>query len=416
MDVLDPTPPTGHAGASTAALPQNDAFCILPWTSVHIATHGTVMPCCIAMGDVPLGSMRTQTLEEIWNGKPMRELRLDMLAGRRSHTCERCYEQEASGFYSLRRVAAELFGNHAPEIAETAADGSLAHMRIGYLDIRFSNVCNFQCRTCGPAFSTAWARYAKGTPYGVLRPKNTAALLMDELRPLLDHMEQIYFAGGEPALIQEHYELLETLIAMGRTDVRLSYATNLSILRFKQWDLLELWRQFPNVALSASLDGSGPRGEYLRKGQQWDRTVENRRLQMKECPHVTFTVTSTLSNLNSLHLPDFHEEWMASGLIQPHEVHLNILQSPPQYRLTTMPPSLKHRVRDRYNAHIALLSAKAGCQHVIDEYASAIRFMESQDTTESLEELRREVGEQDRLRGESLRETFPELSDLLDPA
>jgi len=394
--------------------PDNGFFCMLPWASLHVAMNGSAFPCCFADGELPIGSTREQKLEEIWNGKPMRELRLDMLAGRPSRVCTKCYEQEASGFCSLRNSANANFAHHSPFVSETRPDGSLPRMNIAYLDVRFSNVCNFRCRTCGPEASTAWYKDVSGRSFsGVIRPTASAAEIMEEIAPLLPQVEQVYFAGGEPTLMKEHYQVLERLLELGRADVRVSYATNFSTLRFMHWDLLELWRQFSSVTVGASLDGSGARGEYLRKGQRWSSVIENRHRLSAACPHVNFHLSSTLSLLNSLHLPDFHEEWAADGLIRPGQVHINILHDPPHLRLTTLPRQMKERVRARYRDHIAFLSSHPECDSAIRGYESAIRFMDSQDTTGSLPELRTIILEQDSRRQESFADTFPELSGLV---
>lgn len=395
--------------------PDNGFFCMLPWASLHVAMNGNAFPCCFSAGELPIGSTREQKLEEIWNGQPMRELRLNMLEGRPSRICTKCYEQEASGFCSLRNSANANFAHHSPFVAETQADGSLPRMNIAYLDVRFSNVCNFRCRTCGPEASTAWYKNVSDRSFsGVIRPKESVVELLEEIEPLLPHVEQVYFAGGEPTLMKEHYQVLERLLELGRSDVRLSYATNFSTLRFMHWDVLELWRQFPYVTLGASLDGSGARGEYLRKGQRWERVIENRRRLQTECPHVAFHLSSTLGILNSLHLPDFHEEWAALGLIRPGQVHINILHDPPHFRLTTLPPHMKDRVRARYQEHIAFLNGNDECESAIRGYSSAIRFMDSQDTSESLPEFRTIILDQDARRQESFADTFPELCELLE--
>jgi hypothetical protein len=129
---------------------------------------------------------------------------------------------------------------------------------------------------------------------------------------------------------------------------------------------------------------------------------------------VTFTVTATLSNLNGLHLPDCHDEWVSAGLIEPWQVNVNILQVPAHFRLTSLPEPLKACVRTRYDTHVRALTARGTDERVRKAYAAAVRFMDSEDTTDTLPELRRVIREQDRLRGESFEEVFPELRGLLD--
>jgi MoaA/NifB/PqqE/SkfB family radical SAM enzyme len=289
-------------------------------------------------------------------------------------------------------------------------------VNLAYLDIRFSNVCNFRCRTCGPAASTGWYRDFGPDPRFVraIRPAAKPGDLIRQIEPFLPHVEQVYFAGGEPAVTMEHYLMLERLIEANRTDVRISYSTNFSTFRFMHWDLLELWSHFRNITLGASLDGSGPRGEYLRKGQQWDKVVENRRLLGERCPHVSFRLSSTLSNMNSLHLPDFHEEWVKSGLVDTTEIHINILQDPMHYRLTALPAHIKDRVAARYEDHAGFISRiDGGSESIAGAWRAAIRFMYSHDDAGQMPEFRRQVTQMDERRGESFAATFPELAELV---
>jgi hypothetical protein len=214
-------------------------------------------------------------------------------------------------------------------------------------------------------------------------------------------------------MTREHYEVLNRLLALGRQEVRLFYSTNFSALRFMHWDLMDLWRQFQHVTVAASLDGSGRRGDYLRTGQRWENVIANRLRQKDQCPHVSFCVSSTLSNMNSLHLPDFHREWIEAGLIGCEDTRLNILLDPPHYRLSTLPEDVKDVVQRRYDEHIRYVSAFPGCEFVAEEWESAIRFMRSQNRTDRLEAFRFAVAEMDAKRGESFWHTFPELAGIV---
>jgi radical SAM protein with 4Fe4S-binding SPASM domain len=69
-------------------------FCMLPWIHMHIWPAGTTYPCCMAHPDGALGSTKHQTLKEIWNGEPMKKLRLDMINDNTNLMCRRCYELE----------------------------------------------------------------------------------------------------------------------------------------------------------------------------------------------------------------------------------------------------------------------------------------------------------------------------------
>lgn len=399
------------ADSDSQTLHESDVLCMMPWVSLHVAMNGNAYPCCFAAGDLPIGSVRGQSVTEIWNGEKARDLRVSMLAGRKSPVCAKCYEQEASGFSSLRTSANANYRHHWDIVRETAEDGAV-RPNIVYMDVRFSNVCNFACRTCGPIASTRWSKYVPIEGGPLLRPRKSADSLLQELVPLLGQLEQAYFAGGEPMLTQEHYTVLEMLLAHGRDDVQLSYTTNFSRFTFRHWDVLDLWRSFKRVDVGASLDGSHERGEYLRKGQQWEAVIENRKRQLEKCPHVVFNVSSTLSVLNCLHLPDCHEELADVGFIAPDQIFVNIVQDPVHFRLTTLPADLKRKVQERYERHLAYLADHPNCGPAMRGWESAIRFMYSEDTSHHLGRLREVIEEQDRARGESVRSTFPELQQL----
>src|SRR5690606_32527731 len=95
------------------------------------------------------GSLRTHGVAALFNSKPMRKLRLDMLARVRNPVCRRCYAIDDAGGRSLRQVYNTDFSHRLPEVRRTRADGAVDQSCITYLDIRFSNLCNLRCRSCG---------------------------------------------------------------------------------------------------------------------------------------------------------------------------------------------------------------------------------------------------------------------------
>jgi radical SAM protein with 4Fe4S-binding SPASM domain len=130
-------------------------FCMYPWVHLHAYPTGHAYPCCMADMKFPIGDCKTNTMEEIWNDRPMRELRKSMLTENSSDACSRCYEQEASGFVSGRNSANKHHGHHIKRIAETWSDGTFENFELTYWDIRFSNLCNLSCRSCGHVFSSS---------------------------------------------------------------------------------------------------------------------------------------------------------------------------------------------------------------------------------------------------------------------
>ena len=130
---------------------ENKTFCMYPWIHLHAFPTGEAYPCCNTEMSETVGNTRYDTLDEIWNGAPMRDVRSKMLAGEKIKGCNRCYEQEESGFFSMRMSANKHFGHHIG-----LTDNPEPPMKMIYWDIRFSNLCNLRCRSCGHIFSSNW--------------------------------------------------------------------------------------------------------------------------------------------------------------------------------------------------------------------------------------------------------------------
>ena len=112
-------------------------------------------------------------------------------------------------------------------------------------------------------------------------------ILIDQVIAESEEIEEVYFAGGEPLMMKEHYDLLQRLIDLGKVGCFCCvYNTNLSQLYLKDRSVLKLWGRFKNIIVSASIDGLDKQVEYVRKGLSWNRFVENMRTIAAELPHV----------------------------------------------------------------------------------------------------------------------------------
>jgi radical SAM protein with 4Fe4S-binding SPASM domain len=402
-------------------LSESKTFCMYPWIHLHAYPTGEVHPCCHAEWKVPaLGSAHESSLEQIWNSPAQRKLRQDMLTETLNPACGRCYEQEESGFFSGRKSANKHHGHHIDRVDSTQEDGTLEQFEMTYWDIRFSNLCNLRCRTCGPTFSSQWYQdqiQLVGPQWGIAnkalniagRDKND---MWQQLMPHLDYVEKIYFAGGEPLLMEEHYNILEELVRRGRFDVKLIYNTNFTHTQLKDRSVFEYWKLFESVGVGASLDDSGARGEYIRKGTDW-ATIESNRKQMLEiCPEVDFYISPTLSILNALHLPDFHRDWVEQGLIKPQDLNLNILQDGEHFRIDIAPQNYKDQIVEKYQAHLDWLRPLDRLTRATVGFESAIKYINAVDNTHLIDVFWKRTHELDAIRNENILDIIPELEAL----
>lgn len=402
-------------------LMKSDTFCIYPWIHLHAYPTGEAYPCCMADMKYPLGNARKSTLEEIWNQAPMREVRCNMLNNQEVEACARCYEQEAAGFMSGRLSANKHHGHHIDRIDATDSTGHLNQFELTYWDIRFSNLCNLKCRSCGHIFSSQWYQDQAKLAGGDWKARNqvlnyagrTETDIWEQLIPHLDYVEQIYFAGGEPLLMEEHYNILEELLKRGRTDVRLIYNTNFTHTDLKGRSVFEYWKQFESVAVGASLDDMGSRGEYIRKGTAWGTVEKNREDMIRICPEVDFYISPTLSIMNARHLPKFHRTWVEKGLIRAQDLNVNILQDPPHYRIDIATKEYKEELSTVYLNHIQWLRQTGDpLGRATQGFDSAITFMNATDNSHLIPKFWEKTLQLDAIRNENILDVIPELGAL----
>lgn len=395
-------------------------FCMIPWIHMHGWPDGKAYPCCLGEDDYPIGDLKTHTIKEIWNQEPLREMRRNMLADQPSKQCVRCYEQESNGFTSMRNNTNKHFGQHISIIDETQPDGTLPTMKFRYWDIRFSNICNLKCRSCGGIFSSRWydddVKLNKGKP---LRPRVQFAGrhnldILEQMQEHIPFLDQIYFAGGEPLIMEEHNKILKALIESKNTDLRLIYNTNLTELRFKKESVLDLWKYFPNVCVAASLDDMGNRAELIRSGTVWAEVEQNIRDLKRECPHIDFMISSTLSVLNIWNFVKFHRYMVDQGFIRPHDFNVNILQSPMEYRIDILPKEIKEKLIEEFENHLEWLRPQDTLNRAVGGFESACKFMMANHATDQIEKFWKTSTQLDWCRKEQIIEIIPELACIAD--
>ncbi len=408
------------------SMTDSKTFCMLPWVHLYVSPHGYANPCCLAPWEKEhiLGDFNNESFQEIWNGKPMRDLRKKMLKDQPDSKCWQCYENERLGIRSKRQNSNNQYKHHLDWALDTHRNGSVDNPKPIFWDIRISNLCNFKCRICGHHSSSKWYEDAKKLDMlsfddGIHKSVKNFDELLTQLHPFVTDLEEIYFAGGEPLVMEEHYNMLDLLLSKGKSNIKLRYSTNFSTRFFKGRDVFELWNQFDEVYLHASLDGSGKRGELQRKGQNWAEVVALKQQLKVVCPRVQFMICSTITAMNVLHLPDFHREWVELGLVAADDFIPHILKRPERLNIQILPTALKDQVIARYADHLVWLESfqdpSLVKMHITkNEYASVISYIQDSDKTALIPEFIDFTDKLDALRGENFREIFPELAPLYD--
>lgn len=394
----------------------NETFCLMPWIHFHMDTTGKVKACCttsITYGELSANSDQ-KSLEEIWNSKSVKAFRRKLLAGKSDKRCGGCYEREAANKSSMRTETLDKYPELESEIFKSTIEDGTTTMKPYYLDLRFSNVCNLRCRTCWHGASSSWFEEAKLLKnqvgdQAIIKATTNNYKVLKSIMHFSSDLVELYFAGGEPLLMEEHYKLLIDLIARKKSEVILRYNTNLSILKFKDYDICELWHSFKNVRLSVSVDALFDKGSYIRKGLTWNHLIQNFKQIQEKCPHIQFEIAPTISILNVFEIGKLHQYFVEKGLITIDSFYLNLLHRPRNYNIQILPDKLKEQLKVEILKNIDWLLNNYASKNIINEYLSIIEYLNQTSDSSEIELFHDFNSKLDQMRGEDLAQFMPQL-------
>lgn len=306
-------------------LNKSKVFCMAPWVSINNNPNGDILPCCIARDGV-FGNLYKEDIETIWNNDKYKEFRKNMLEDKKSPQCERCYKEEEWGSTSnYRKHWNELYAaKYNDLVPQTNEDGSLNEMNLFRWDFRFNNLCNLACIGCGTDYSSTWVELQKkmwpNAPESkVYSSRDKKKQFINTIKTQAKVVDNIYFAGGEPLLHAEHYEIMEELDRLNKLDkVQFMYSTNLTNLHFKDKYILDYWNKMKQCKVVVSLDEvDADRLYYIRYPSEINQIIDNIKIINESLTTVDkhWSITPTWSILNTHRMKDIIEFFYKNDLL-----------------------------------------------------------------------------------------------------
>jgi len=283
---------------------KSDTLCLAPWVHTYLSPQTERRMCCASREpaqnfeqyiDTAAGTGRyiPVTLEAHWNSDHMRSVRRRMMNGETLPECEVCNDKLLNTSV-YRDYFSQLFGTRTAEVWDsTDPDGSTSMRPVSW-DYRFSNLCNFKCRTCGDMLSSAWESEQK--THGMVDVSNSKNnWMVPEIRKEISlfqdtqieaefndaverhSVEEIYWVGGEPLMYEQHWRYMKRIIELGDgPNLYARYNTNLSRVVYRGDNLFgDILSHIRDWQICASLDGTGEIGEYIRTGLDYGIFLEN---------------------------------------------------------------------------------------------------------------------------------------------
>jgi hypothetical protein len=462
----------------------SETFCILPWMHLSTRPDGSMRVCCTANASSVgatndkehggrVGIVKTEDgkpanlnitdLHSAWNNSYMRSVRKMMINGEKPASCLKCYKEEAAGHRSKRQWETEYWMRDGIDpfklVEETYEDGS-TDANLAYIDIRMGTKCQLGCVMCSPHDSSGWIKdwnkvYPKienttlketmvwedrgktfGASYNWHKDNPT---FWKQLYEQVPNIRQLYFAGGEATVIDEHYEILDKVIEMGYADqIEVRYNSNCIELPDR---LLEQWKHFKKVRMHYSVDSIGDMNDYIRYPSEWDHTLKMfNRLDRETSNNVEVTIACAVNALNIYYIPDFLKwKLTESGLHKTNMwpfgaggINYHFVYWPPHLNVKVLPREFLDKCEEKYEEFIEWWTENwelgvptwhkgkvtkeqwLDASYGIKRLRGMINFARSEDWTRRLPEFREYITKLDAHRGTDFRKTFPEMAYLLD--
>lgn len=394
-------------------------FCVLPWISLEASPIGTVRPCCLADNELldndghkfNLGSA---TFIAIQNSNDMTKLRRQFLAGQQPQTCRKCWNEERAGRTSKRMHTLD-------RLKHIVGDRSWTEdaMPLMFLDLKLGNICNLKCRICGSWSSSQFAteeindahpEEKKHTyAYQMLRagawPRENTQF-WNEIDSVLEHIRYIEFTGGEPFMIEQHFDMLQGIVDRGIAgQVEIHYNTNGTIYPERAE---KIWQHFKTVEIAFSIDDVGQRFEYQRSNAVWVEVCENldRFRDLKQIySNIVLQICTTVNVFNVMYL-DQVAEWISHNRESFNFVYWNIMHDAWYFSIATLPDTVKAAIV----THLQQATIPNEFRKDID---GVIDFMQKGASTDGFM-LKMKIQDLDRKRRQNLRTVAPELAELID--
>lgn len=446
-------------------------FCVLPWVHLSTRPNGHMRVCCTANassvgktndkefgGEVGIvknkngrpANLNHTDLLEGWNNDYMKNVRLQMLDGKKPASCLKCYKEEAAGHRSKRNwETAYWWSRVEPDkiLKETGLDGEIPP-KLYYIDLRLGTKCNLKCVMCSPHDSSMWVSdwnklypqlensqlkqtmtwqnkgQVDGASYNWHKDNPT---FWTQLYDQIPHMKQLYFAGGESTIIKEHYDLLEECIRRGEAHhIELRYNSNGVEMPEK---LFKLWEHFKRVRFHFSIDSIGDMNSYIRYPSQWEQIEKQLWMLDRTGDHVEVTIACAVQILNIHYIPDFIRwkldqgfkkinVWpLGAGLINFHFVyhppHLNVKVLPEEFKLKTT--EKLNRFCDELEQRFSHNKDFVSSQYGIPRIKGMVSFMNSENWSNRMPEFIEYIEKMDQIRGTDFKKVFPEMAELIEP-
>ena len=316
------------------------------------------------------------------NSNHKKAIRKQMLEGVRPSECDYCWRIEDldNEYFSDRHYKTSDYWAW-DRFDEIAKSNPSDNVNPSYLEVSFSNVCNFKCAYCSPEVSSKWLEEIKQWgPYPTTQSNHNLEWLKKVGRypykhsddnpyvnafwkwfpDILPTLKVFRITGGEPLMSKDIWKIFDYLRNNPQPSLELAINSNLCV-ETKLFDrFIEEIQTLDNcvkkIDIYTSLESVGEQAEYVRFGLKFDQWCSNVKTILSKTTHDVLIMTtvnalsvSTMVDFLEL-IMEFRREFNTSFEKNRIPISVNYLRWPPYLDARILPKDMKLILADNiYN-------------------------------------------------------------------
>lgn len=431
------------------------SFCTAKWLQTTLLLQNGYNHSCHhpAPHKIPLEEI-LENPAALHNSKFKKQQRAKMLKGERPNECDYCWNIEDlnKDYFSDRHYkTADTWA--WDRFDEIASSDPVSDVYPSYLEVSFSNACNFACVYCSPEISSKWMEDIKQngpypTKHGAhhleyLEKSGKMPYKHSEENPYVEafwkwfpdalpHLKVLRITGGEPTMSKDTWKLLDYLIENPKLGLDIAINTNMCVPNDLISRLIEKINKLKDVGISAeiytSLESTGSQAEYARDGLGYGKWLTNVDKVLKE----TQSKVSIMTTINILSLPtfidfvmlimDFRKIYNTSFEHNRIPLSINYLRWPPHLQTTMLDKDERTVMADTIEKFceqwLKYYSKEKYARIYLEEFDQIQRFCDYLRTSETAVEYRQDfvryIQAYDKRRGKNFAQIFPAYANLLE--
>ena len=363
-------------------------FCLAKWTQVtmHLGTGMTHSCHHPVQHKIPLRELRNNP-SALHNTRYKKRKRKEMLEGKRPSECNFCWniEDSSNSFSDRTFKSAEPWS--IDQFEKIKHSDWNADYNPRYVEVSFSNTCNFKCAYCGPQYSSKWVEeiekegaYKTSTEFNsikLLKDRNEMPYKHSEHNPYIDafwkwwpdlfkDLHTFRITGGEPLLSPNTFKVLEYIQEHWEENPNLSLAinTNLGVPDKLIERLITIGKDLVDnnkvreFIIFTSVEATGKQAEYARAGLNYEKFWVNIDRILSEMPKVTVNIMAAFNALSVFTYSDLVEQVME--MKRKHHNEHRYWNTPLQLDTSYIrwPPHLSVKILEPEHKELILEAAK----------------------------------------------------------